>query len=346
MSADQVYQVTVQPSGRSFAVREGQTVLAAAIEAGVGLPYGCKDGACGSCKCQKISGSITHGNHSAHALSEVEAGQDLILTCRATAHSDVVIESRQVSLEGTPPIKKMPVRVRSLERLAPDVMRVQLQLPATEKFVYFAGQYIEFLLHDGTRRAYSMANAPHTQADHPGMELHIRHMPGGVFTDHVFAGMKEKDILRVEGPFGSFFLRPDSKKPLIFIVSGTGFAPVQAILQHLEYLGSRRPVMLYWGGRRPQDIYLADALQDYTLPGGLNFVPVVSDALPEDAWQGRTGLVHQAVLDDFHDLAPFEVYACGAPAMVEAAQHSLIATRNLPAEAFFADAFTSAADQA
>ena len=346
MSADNACQVTIQPSGRSFMVREGQTILAAAIEAGVGLPYGCKDGACGSCKCQKLSGSTTHGSHSAHALSEEEARHDVILTCRATAHSDVVLESRQVSLEGLPPIKKMPVRVRSLARLSPDVMQVQLQLPATEKFVYFAGQYIEFLLRDGTRRAYSMANAPHTQADNPGMELHIRHMPGGVFTDQVFGGMKEKDILRVEGPFGSFFLQPNSQKPLIFIASGTGFAPIQAIFQHLEYLGSRRPVMLYWGGRRPHDIYRADWIQAHRLPGGLNFVPVVSDALPEDNWQGRTGWVHQAVLDDFADLAPFEVYACGAPAMVEAARQSFIATRNLPAEAFFADAFTSAADSA
>ncbi len=345
MSADNAYQVTVEPSGRSFTVQAGQTILAAAIEAGVGLPYGCKDGACGSCKCQKISGSVTHGSHSAHALSEDEAQNDLILTCRATAGSDVVIESRQVSQEGTPPIKKMPVRVRCLERLGHDVMRVQLQIPATEKFVYFAGQYIEFLLRDGTRRAYSMANAPHTQADNPGMELHIRHMPGGVFTDHVFDGMKEKDILRVEGPFGSFFLRQDSKKPLIFIASGTGFAPIKAILEHLDYLGSRRPVMLYWGGRRPQDIYMADWLAQHTLPGGLNFVPVVSDALPEDGWQGRTGFVHQAVLDDFPDLAPYEVYACGAPAMVEAARESCIATRSLPPEAFFADAFTSTADQ-
>ncbi len=346
MSADKTsYQVTVEPSGRSFTVQEGQTILAAAIEAGVGLPYGCKDGACGSCKCQKISGTTAHGSYSEHALSAAEAQSDVILTCRSTASSDVVIESRQVSLEGLPPVKKLPVRVRSLERLSHDVMRVQLQLPATEKFVYFAGQYVEFLLRDGLRRAYSMANAPHTQAEQAGLELHIRHMPGGVFSDHVFGGMKEKDILRIEGPFGSCFLQPQGKKPLIFIASGTGFAPIKAMLEHLSYLGSRRPVMLYWGGRRPQDVYLHDWLAQFNLPGGLHFVPVVSDAQPEDGWQGRSGFVHQAVLDDFADVSPFEVYACGAPVMVEAARQSLVATRNLPPESFFADAFTSAADQ-
>lgn len=344
MNTDLSHTVTVQPSGRSFAASSGQSILASAIAAGVNLPYGCKDGACGSCKCKKISGEVEHGQYASHALSPEEAAAGVILTCRAQALSDVVLESRQVTDANSHPIKKLPVRVRSLQALRPDVMRVQLQLPATEKFQYDAGQYIDFLLRDGSRRAYSIANAPHTQDSAPGLELHIRHLPGGLFTDHVFGGMKEKDILRIEGPFGSCTLSDTSTKPLICIVSGTGFAPVKAILEHLQHTGSTRAVTLYWGGRRPQDIYMDDWLSTLTLPGGLQFVPVVSNAQPEDQWQGRSGFVHQAVLDDFADLSAYQVYACGAPAMVEAARTSFISTRQLAEEDFFADAFTSAAD--
>ena len=220
------FQITVQPSGRTFSANAGESLLAAAIRAGVGLPYGCKDGACGSCKCQKLEGEVVHGPHQAKALSEAEAQAGWVLTCCGVAQSNVVLESRQVTDESAFPIKKMPVRVAALEKKSPDVMQVRLQLPANDTFRYHAGQYIEFILRDGARRAYSMANAPHTQAQSPGVELHIRHMPGGRFTDHVFGALKEKDILRVEGPYGSFFLREDVDKPLILLASGTGFAPL------------------------------------------------------------------------------------------------------------------------
>ncbi|MDH1675888.1 CDP-6-deoxy-delta-3,4-glucoseen reductase [Comamonas aquatica] len=339
------FQITVQPSGRAFAATDSETILAAAISAGVGMPYGCKDGACGSCKCKKLSGEVTHDSHSDKALSAQELADGYVLTCRATAHSDVVLESRQVTDVNAPPIKKMPVRVSALDKLSHDVMRVQLQLPANTVFKYFAGQYLEFILRDGSRRAYSMATAPHVQETAPGVELHIRHMPGGLFTDHVFGGMKEKEILRVEGPFGSFFLREDSDKPLVFLASGTGFAPIKGLLEHMQHKGITRPVSLYWGGRRPEDLYMHSwllALQA-SMPQ-LRYVPVVSEALPEDQWTGRTGYVHQAVLDDFADLSGHEVYACGAPVVVDAARTSYIGQRALPEEAFFADAFTSAAD--
>ena len=213
-SAESVFQITVQPSGRAFSANAGEAILAAAIRSGVGLPYGCKDGACGSCKCKKISGTVQHGAHQSKALSADEEAAGLVLTCCAQPLSDVVLESRQVTDESAYPIKKMPVRVASLEKKSHDVMQVRLQLPAADTFRYHAGQYIEFILRDGARRAYSMANAPHTQAEAPGVELHIRHMPGGKFTDHVFGAMKEKEILRVEGPFGSFFLH-ESDKPMV-----------------------------------------------------------------------------------------------------------------------------------
>ena len=340
------FQITVQPSGRTFSANAGESLLAAAIRAGVGLPYGCKDGACGSCKCQKLEGEVVHGPHQAKALSEAEAQAGWVLTCCGVAQSNVVLESRQVTDESAFPIKKMPVRVAALEKKSPDVMQVRLQLPANDTFRYHAGQYIEFILRDGARRAYSMANAPRTQAQSPGVELHIRHMPGGRFTDHVFGALKEKDILRVEGPYGSFFLREDVDKPLILLASGTGFAPLKALIEHLQFLGSTRPATLYWGGRRPQDLYLDSWVRERLadMPH-LRYVPVVSDALPEDGWSGRTGFVHQAVLDDFADLSGHQVYACGAPIVVESARAAYTAQRGLPPEEFFADAFTSEADK-
>ena len=340
------FQITVEPSGRQFSAAADTTILAAAIQAGVGLPYGCKDGACGSCKCKKISGEVTHDSYSANALTPAELANGYVLTCRASVQTDVVLESRQVTSANTFPVKKMPVRVGAFEKLSHDVMRVPLQLPANNVFKYFAGQYIEIILRDGSRRAYSIATPPHLQETAPGLELHIRHMPGGLFTDHVFGAMKEKEILRTEGPFGSFYLREDSDKPIVLLASGTGFAPIKGLLAHMQHQGINRPVSLYWGGRRPDDIYEAAWVQELAarMPH-LTFIPVVSDAQPDDHWTGRTGFVHQAVLDDFADLSGHEVYACGAPVVVDSARTSYTTLRHLPADAFYADAFTSAADQ-
>ena len=342
------FQITVQPSGRSFQADGTETLLAAGIRQGIGLPYGCKDGACGSCKCRKLSGTVVHSPHQSKALSDEEEAQGLILTCCATAQSDLVLESKQVTEEGGLPVKKMPVRVASLEKKSHDVMVLKLQLPANDPIKFRAGQYIEFILRDGARRSYSMANAPHTLETAPPMvELHIRHMPGGKFTDPVFSTMKEKDILRAEGPYGSFYLREDSDKPIVLLASGTGFAPIKALIEHLQHIGSKRPVTLYWGGRRPADLYMADWVQAQmqTMPQ-LKYVPVVSNAEAEDQWQGRTGFVHQAVLQDHPDLSGHQVYACGAPIVVESAQRDYVQLGGLPSDEFYADAFTSAADKA
>ena len=345
-SAPEDFQITVEPSGRSFDVSEGETILAAGIRQGITLPYGCKDGACGSCKCKKLSGSVVHGEHQAKALSEAEAASGYILTCCATPTSDVVLESRQVTDAAAFPIRKMPVRVSLMERKSPDVMRLLLQKPASEAFPYHAGQYIEFLLKGGARRSYSMANAPHRMAVDGGIELHLRHLPGGLFTDAVFSSLKERDILRIEGPYGSFYLREDSAQPIILLASGTGFAPIKAIIEQLQQSGSTRPVTLYWGGRRPADLYMDDWVRArLTDMPTLRYVPVVSDALPEDHWHGRTGFVHRAVLQDHPDLSGFQVYACGAPVVVDSAQRDY-RQAGLADDAFFADAFTSEADKA
>ena len=336
------FQITVEPSARVFSTNQGEAILAAAIRQGIGLPYGCKDGACGSYKCKKISGTVVHGTHQSKALSEEEEANGFILTCCGVPQTDVVIESRNVTDEGAYPVKKMPARVAALQKVSHDVMVMRLQLPAAETFKYHAGQYVEFILRDQSRRSYSMGNAPHTQEALPGIELHLRHMPGGKFTDHVFGAMKEKEILRVEGPFGSFYLREDSTKPMILLASGTGFAPIKAIIEHMQFKNIKRPAVLYWGGRRPADLYMHDwVLAKAAEMPNLTYVPVVSDALPEDAWSGRTGFVHRAVLQDFPDLSGYQVYACGAPVVVDSAQADFSALAHLPEDEFYADSFVT-----
>ena len=338
-----VFSVLVQPSGRTFEVAPAEAVLAAGIRQGIGLPYGCKDGACGSCKCKLVSGAVIHGTHQLKALSAEEEAAGFILTCCAQAQSDLVLESRQVTEVGALPIKKMPTRVTSLTKVSDDVMVLQLQLPANDSFAYRAGQYVELILRDGARRSYSMANAPSLG---PSVELHIRHMPGGKFTDHVFGAMKEKEILRAEGPFGSFFLREESEKPIILLASGTGFAPIKALIEHMQHLGTQREVTLYWGGRRPADLYMQNWItaQLPAMPH-LRYIPVISDATAQDGWQGRSGFVHRAVMQDFPDLRNHQVYVCGAPIVAESARRDFSALAHLPPDEFFADSFTSEADK-
>ncbi len=340
------FTVTVQPSGRVFSVDRDEPILSAAIRQGVGLPYGCKDGACGSCKSRLLDGRVIHGVHQAKALSAEEEAQGWILTCQAAPQSDVVVEARTVPGAGEFAIRKMPSRVTSIQRPAPDVAILQMQLPANDRLQYHAGQYIEFILRDGARRSYSMANAPHTQVDKPGIELHLRHLPGGKFTDHVFGAMKEKDILRMEGPFGSFFLREGSDKPMILLASGTGFAPIKAIIEHLQHTASQHRAVLYWGCRSKADLYLHEwALNAAASLPNLTYIPVLSEPKPEDAWSGRTGLVHHAVMHDHPNLLQHQVYACGAPIMVESAQRDFVMKCGLPDDEFYADSFTSEADK-
>ncbi|HEY8047780.1 MAG TPA: CDP-6-deoxy-delta-3,4-glucoseen reductase [Ramlibacter sp.] len=347
------FQVTVQPSGRAFTVDSGEPILQAAIRQGVGMPYGCKDGACGSCKCKKLEGTVVHGTHQAKALNAEEEAAGYILTCCGVPQTDLVLESKQVTDESAFPIRKMPSRVLSIEKRSHDVVVLKMQLPANDTMRFHAGQYVEFILRDGARRSYSMGNAPHNlmQVTGPGttapvIELHVRHMPGGKFTDHVFTAMKEKEIMRMEGPYGSFYLREDSGKPMILLASGTGFAPIKAIIEHMQFRNTQRPATLYWGGRRPLDLYLDDWVQAKLaeMPN-LKYVPVVSDALPEDNWTGRTGFVHRAVMEDFPDMTGHQVYACGAPIVVDSARAEFSAKCQLPADEFYADSFTTEADK-
>jgi CDP-4-dehydro-6-deoxyglucose reductase len=342
------FQVTIAPSQHQFSVTADQTVLDAALAAGILLPYSCRSGACSTCKAKIVSGTIQPVPSAEVILTPEEREAGYTLLCQARATSDLVVESREIRLASDIQVRKLPSRVTSITRPAADVAVLQLQLPATETFKFYAGQYVELILKDGKRRSYSMANPPHSAA---ALELHIRHLPGGLFTDHVFGvgatQMKEREILRIEGPMGSFFLREDSDLPIVMLASGTGFAPIKAIIEHMVEQGVKRPVTLYWGGRRPADLYMHAMAQNWaaTIPN-FRYVPVVSDALPEDAWTGRTGFVHKAVMADFPDLSGYQVYACGAPIVVDSARRDFVAHCKLPDDAFFADSFTSEADLA
>ena len=336
------FRVTLQPSGHTFEVEPGEAILAAALRQGFVLPYGCRNGACGSCKGRILEGRVDYGTYQEKALPEKEKADGKALFCQARPLSDLVLEARTIGAVKDIPIKTLPCRVQKMERLADDVIVLYLKLPANERLQFLAGQYLEFLLRDGTRRSFSMANPPH---DDELIQLHVRHVPGGSFTDHVFGKMKERDILRFEGPHGTFFLREDSDKPIVFVASGTGFAPIKSVIEHALAEGVKRPMTLYWGGRRPKDLYLNDLpLKWVAEHPGFRYVPVISDALPEDAWTGRTGFVHRAVMEDFPDLSGYQVYACGVPVMVDAARSDFVAQCGLPEDEFYADSFTTQAD--
>ena len=334
-----MHRVTLQPSGLQFDVESGESVLAAALRQGYVLPYGCKNGACGSCKGKLLEGQLDYGVYQRKALPDEEKAAGKALFCQAKPLTDIVIEARTIGAAKDIQVKTLPCRIQKMERRADDVMVLGLKLPANERLQFLAGQYIEFLLKDGKRRSFSMANPPH--ADEL-IELHVRHVAGGQFTDHVFGKMKERDILRFEGPLGTFFLREDSDKPVVLVASGTGFAPIKAIIEHALHKGIKRPMTLYWGGRRPKDLYM-DALAK-TWP--IQYVPVISDALAEDAWTGRTGFVHRAVMEDFPDLSDYQVYACGVPIMVDSARRDFVQRCKLPETEFYADSFTTQADLA
>jgi CDP-4-dehydro-6-deoxyglucose reductase, E3 len=342
------FSVTLKPSEKHFILSADEYILQSALKQNIVLPYGCKDGACGSCKARVVSGSVEQGPHSSGALRQEEKDKGYALLCCAKPRSDLVIEARVLAAMGDIPIKKMPCRVASMERVAPDVMVLKLQLPASEKLNYLAGQYIEIIMRDGTRRQYSMGSAPHLAEQ---VELHVRHMPGGKFTDGLFGvttpAIKERDILRFEGPMGTFCLQEDSTKPIVFLASGTGFAPIKAVIEHALEKAVTRKMSLYWGGRRPQDLYMHKLCLEWAANHtGFNYIPVVSDGLPEDAWAGRSGFVHKAVMADFPDLSEHQVYACGAPIVVDSAQKDFVEACGLPLEEFFADSFVTAADTA
>lgn len=336
------YQVTLQPSGHQFTVEADETILEAALREGFALPYGCRNGACGACKGTVLAGTVDHGEYQAGILKDEEKARGRALFCRARPLSDLTLEVKEIGAARDIMVKTLPCRVEQMEKRADDVMVLKIKLPANERLQFLAGQHIEFQLKDGRSRSYSLANPPHDDAL---LELHIRHVPGGLFSGQVFSAMKVRDILRLKGPLGSFFIREDSDKPMIFVAGGTGFAPIKGMLEHAFAAHMDREIVLYWGVRARKDLYMAELPQRWAAEHpNFSFVPVLSDPAPDDAWQGRTGNVHAAVLADFADLTDYQVYVSGAPVMVDSARETFIHTRGLPEDQFFADSFAYAAD--
>lgn len=335
-------RIRLENSGRSFEAASDQVILDAGEEAGLPLPYSCRDGICGTCKARLCSGSVEHGLYASAALSEQEREQGYFLMCCSTARTDLVIDVPFEEVGFAPSPLRFSCRVQRIDRRTEDVVVLTLAMPTGYTFRFRAGQYVELLLQDGRRRSFSIANAPH---DNGVVELHVRRVRGGEVTQWLFEQLREGDGVTIEGPKGGFYLR-DETRPVILLASGTGFAPVKSMVQDAVRRKLAGPAILYWGGRRLRDLYMMDLpIQWAERYPAFQFIPVLSEPDMLADWGGRTGLVHKAVMEDHPDLSLFDVYACGVPAMVEAARADLVGLCNLKPERFFADLFLTAADR-
>lgn len=334
------YQVTIHNSGHSFTVEDTESVLEAALRQGIILPYGCRNGVCGSCMGKLLSGSVAYPEGPPDALKTTDAAQQQALFCQARPVSDLLIKIREVDAAKDIEVRTLPCRVNKLEHLAHDVIRIYLKLPDTERLQFLAGQYIDVLLKDHAPRSFSIANAPH---DDSFIELHIRNVSGGYFSAQVFNQMQEKAMLRFTGPLGTFFLREDSERPAILIGGGTGFAPIKGILEQAFHSGVEKPLHLFWGVRAKRDLYLDELparwLQDHP---NFSYTPVLSEPMDEDQWTGATGYVSDTVISEYPDLCGHDVYMSGPPIMVQAG-HKLFMQHGLDESRFFSDAFEYAA---
>ncbi len=326
--------ITLDASGKHFPVRPGETVLSAAQRAGLALPYSCRAGVCGSCKATLLAGVVHYPHRPPTALSADEQAHHAMLICQAVPRSDLRIAAREVVTAEDLPRRRLTAVVRAKTSLAPDVIALRLAIPDGPPLRWLAGQYVDVLLADGHRRAFSIANAPHRG---PEVELHLRRIAGGGFTSYAFDTLAPGMTLQLEGPLGTFVPREDSERPLLFVAGGTGFAPVKALIEHFLHLGTRRPITLYWGARSIEELYLrALPAQWAARYPGLRFVPVLSAAADSHGLRG--GMVHEAVLADLRELASMDVYMAGPPALIEAARRAFIAA-GLPEVQLYYDSF-------
>lgn len=333
------HTITLLPSGHQFPCGENENILKAGLAAGLFLPYSCRSGVCSTCRGTIKAGWVDYGNVHPHYLSEDDKRNGKALLCSVKPQSDCSIEIHELDPSEAFPIVRLPCRVLQLQKAATDVMLVTVGLPANEPAVFKAGQYVDLILKDGTRRSYSIANMPVSDGVRQ-IELHIRLVPGGRFSTHVFDAMKLRDTLQLEIPLGSFYWRDQSDKPMILLASGTGFAPIKSIIESSIARNSKRPITLYWGGRTRADIYMASLAEQWAAEQDhIQFIPVLSDATLDCNWRGRIGFVHRAVMEDFPDMSGLQVYACGAPIVIESARRDFVAQCALPEEEFYADAF-------
>lgn len=332
------WRMKLHPGHNSVPVRPYETLLDAGLRAKLALPFECRSGGCGVCRATVLAGQVDPGSYQKSALSDEARARGEVLMCCACALSDVELEVAEGAALRDAPLPVFDAVVTRLEPLAHDVMLLELSLDKDAALDYEAGQYINILLPDGARRSYSFTERG---ASAQTFSLHVRLMPGGRFTTQVFTSMKVGDRLQVEGPLGDFMLREPSDKPLIFVAGATGFAPVKSLLEEAFHLGITRPLYFYWGVRKQRDLYLLELVQQWAAAhANFHFVPVLSEPAGEDAWTGRTGFVHRAILDDFPDLSGCAVYACGSVKMVEAAKPAFLA-QGLSEDFCFSDAFTA-----
>ena len=325
----------VRPDNRIIPARHGETILEAVLREGIAFPYECRNGGCGKCKCTVLYGRVEQAPHQESALSAAELASGMVLACSAVPVADIELEYLPVAPPGGIRPRECRAAITSLRKVTDDVMIVKMKVEGAP-IRFYPGQYINIRLPDGQMRSFSFATAPHAG---DGIELHIRRIPGGKFTGHVFSAMKVGDTVDFEGPLGSFFLREDSDKPIIFVAGATGFAPVKSMVEHAFHVGMKRRMILYWGVRSLRDLYLPDLPRQWAAEHPtFTFVPVLSAPAPEDRWTGRTGLVHEAILADFPSLAGHQIYACGSVKMVEAA-HPAFAAHGMTQDDCFSDAF-------
>jgi CDP-4-dehydro-6-deoxyglucose reductase len=330
------FAVAVQPDDRILTARRGETLLEAGLREGLPMPYECRNGGCGVCKATLAYGEVSYGAYQESALSGAERAAGKILLCCAQALSDLEIAYVPLAGAAPAPVRQYRGRVVALEPLSHDVMRLAVRVEDGGHLRFHAGQYINVLLDDGAKRSFSFATAPR---DSDEFELQVRLIPGGRFTTQVFTSMKVGDLLRFEGPLGSFTLREDGVKPIIFVAGATGFAPVKSMLEHAFATGFKRQMKLYWGVRARRDLYLGELAERWAKEhANFSFIPVLSAAEPGDEWTGRTGLVHEAIFADYPDLAGHQVYACGSVQMVEAI-HPELRAHGLSQDDCFSDAF-------
>ena len=338
-NADMTHIVTLAASGKHFEVQAGETVLEAAQRAGLALSYSCLAGVCGSCKATLISGECTYPRNPPAALSAAERARDAVLLCQAVPNSDLVIAAREVASVEDLPRRIVTAKVIDKQALAPDMVRLRLQ--TSPRLRWLPGQYLDVLLEDGRRRAFSIALAPHLG---PQLELHVRHVAGGGFTSYVFDELKPGETLRVEGPLGTFVPREDSERPMILVAGGAGFAPIKALVEHFLHLGTRRAMHLYWGARGATDLYLRELPSQWSRQAErLEWQAVLSDPESAKVEHVRAGLVHEAVLEDHPDLSAFDVYMSGPPAMIDAGRRAFVEA-GLPEDRLYYDSFDYAPD--
>ena len=328
-------------SGGSFSASADQPLLDAARDAALDLPHSCKGGNCGACKARLLRGEIHYPNGPPLGLSDAEVAEGMILLCQARARSDLILETFPIRAADIAVRKRLPCRIERVVPLSHDVRGLFLRLPAAEDFSFKPGQYIDILLPGGRRRSFSIASPPHEARP---LELHVRHVDGGEFTDRLFHEDMQNSLLTIEGPLGEFVYRPRERHapPMLLIGGGTGIAPLLSILRHLIENDIERDMQLHWGVRGERDLYAHATLENLSRRAvSLRYAPVLSEASPQ--WRGLTGWVHEAALMDIEDLESYEVYAAGPPAMIEALRHAY-AARGASSSRLYFDSFDYAPD--